>query len=479
MEELGSTLKTKYSVRLKLLGVFLVFLAGLLAILNIYPAVISRDLVFTSTQTSLQGQAAVISSSLSALETLSEDGVSQVMALLDLMPVDRVLVTDETGKIVYDTLETGSQRGSYALFSEISQALQGKAVFYSRFADRAFISRAAAPVTNRGAILGAVYLSEHDADQAALISDIRARMSNISIGAGGLALIAVLIFASALTRRITELVRALRVVREGSYDHRLKVRGNDELSELGHEFNNMTRRIEQTEEMRRRFVSDASHELKTPLASIRLLSDSIVQNSGMDVDTMREFVLDIGAEAERLQRTTDKLLQLTRMDRSARDERVPVDMRRAAENTLRLLEPLARERGIRLSWNLQEDCVIEASDDDIYRVIFNLVENAVKYNVDGGQVFLNLEKEPGFARLTVEDTGIGIPPDDLPNVFTRFYRVDKARSRDAGGSGLGLSIVHDAVVAHGGTVEAFSTLGSGSRFTVRFPLFEGREGTHE
>ena len=134
-----------------------------------------------------------------------------------------------------------------------------------------------------------------------------------------------------------------------------------------------------------------------------------------------------------------------------------------------LLRPLAKERQIRLRCELEDGCVVMATVDDMFHIIFNLIENAIKYNVDGGSVFVRLETGPENIMLTVEDTGVGIPEEDRYNIFTRFYRVDKARSREAGGSGLGLSIVHAAVKAHGGTIMVGDNKPQGSRFTVSFP----------
>jgi signal transduction histidine kinase len=136
---------------------------------------------------------------------------------------------------------------------------------------------------------------------------------------------------------------------------------------------------------RRQFVSDASHELKTPLASIRLLSDSIVQNDNMDVDTMREFVTDIGNEADRLQRTTEKLLDLSRLDDDVAVEAEPVDVKQVTMDALWLLRPLAKEKDVRIHTELSDGCVVMATVDDIYHIVFNLAENAVKYNVSRRQ----------------------------------------------------------------------------------------------
>jgi signal transduction histidine kinase len=272
-------------------------------------------------------------------------------------------------------------------------------------------------------------------------------------------------------RRITSILRAIESVREGEYTYYIKMNGADELSMLGDEFNSLTKRLRETDEIRRRFVADASHELKTPLASIRLLSDSILQNEGIDDSTMREFVADIGEEAERLARTTEKLMTLTRLDSDIAVQNVSIDMRTVVVTTLRMLQPLAANSGQSLFSTLDGGCTILATDDSVHQIVFNLVENAIKYNTPGGSVNVRLTREHGNALLAVEDTGIGVPREDLPYIFDRFYRVDKARSRASGGSGLGLSIVRDTVRELRGSISASERPGGGMSFRVRFPLY--------
>ncbi|MCL1829181.1 MAG: HAMP domain-containing histidine kinase [Oscillospiraceae bacterium] len=469
--------RAKYGVWLKFMVTFFILIAALLTIMNIYPMTASRDLVFESKQSSLQNRASVLSSSLAALDTLTVEGVNQVMELLDVIPLDRIIITDDSGRILYDTSIVDSGVGRFALFPEISRALSGSVVFYSKYSDGAFMSRAAAPVTPGGRIIGAVYLYEYDSKQAELIAGIQSNMRSISLSVGALALFLILLFTRALTMRITELVRAMRIVRDGNYDYLLKTKGADEITELGDEFNDMTKRLRNTENLRRRFVSDASHELKTPLASIRLLSDSIAHSEQMSVDTMREFVSDIGTEAERLQRTTEKLLTLTRIDDGALAAKSKVNMKDVAERTLRMLSPLAGERNISLYLNTEKDCFISIYEDDLYRIVFNLIENAIKYNTENGSVTVCISAEDRVAVMTVEDTGVGIPEEDIPHIFSRFYRVDQSRSVEAGGSGLGLSIVRDAAGLYGGSVQVVPGRSRGAEFKVIFPVYDENEDT--
>ena len=247
-----------------------------------------------------------------------------------------IIVTDSEGLAVYDSASENNIRGKYVLYPELVRALDGQAVFYSHYTTGAFLSRAAMPVMNSGRTVGAVYVCESDSERAALIGNIQRRLATITIGIGAAALVVLWFSIKMLTRRITQLADGVRTVQSGDYSFRLTLSGHDELTELGQEFNNLTERLETTEAQRRRFVSDASHELKTPLASIRLLSDSISQSADMDSATMREFVADIGSEAERLQRTTEKLLDLSRRDDGVQPDVTIVDLQQAVHGTAAL-----------------------------------------------------------------------------------------------------------------------------------------------
>ncbi|MGM9615098.1 MAG: sensor histidine kinase [Oscillospiraceae bacterium] len=464
------------SVRLKIASAFSLFTALLLVILNVYPVLVTRDIVFDTKKSSMQSQGLVISSSLAALDSLSGEAVSQVMELLDVTPMTRMIVTDPAGLILYDTSDEDDAAGRYALLAEISAALAGRSAFYCSYSGGIFVSRAATPVVSNGTVLGAVYLYEQDMEQGDIILGLQRNLRTMSLVFGIVGLVVVFIISATLTMRIKRLAAAVSVVSSGDYAYRLDVRGSDEIAELSEEFNNLTGRLESTEEARRRFVSDASHELRTPLAAIRLLSDSIVQADNMDTGTMREFVTDIGSEAERLQRITEKLMNLTKLDAGVSlTQQEAVDIRAVTMRALHLLEPLAATQNVTLRTELAENCLITASADDLYQIIFNLAENGIKYNVPGGEVLLTLRKEGKTAVFTVSDTGIGIPESDISSIFDRFYRVDKARSRASGGSGLGLAIVHDAVLANGGSIAVSRREEGGTRFTVTFPLRRKKE----
>lgn len=456
-----------HSIRFQAFAFIAVVLLILLLLLNTYPLTSSRDLVFQEKQSSLSGQASVIAASLSNLDRMEVRSVGEVIRLLEVQGLSRLMVVDASGTVLYD--DGGGNVGGAADVEDIATALSGRIAYRSKFENSAFFSSYAMPVTIQSKISGAVYLCEYDSERAEIILDIQHRIRNVSLAIVIAALVLAVVFSQFLFRRLQELIQSMRIVATGDYSHRLETRGQDEITELGNEFNLLTERLDDNERQRRRFVSDASHELKTPLASIRLMSDSIVQSKSMDSETMREFVTDIGNEAQRLQRTTEKLLDLSRLDDDIQVVPEPVDVKQVCVDALVLLKPLADEKNVRMRCDLEDGCVVMATVDDMFHIVFNLMENAVKYNIPDGIVTVSLRGGEKEVTLTVADTGIGIPEKDRLNIFARFYRVDKARSREAGGSGLGLSIVHDAVQAHGGTIAVGQNKPQGSLFIVTFP----------
>ncbi|MBR4702594.1 MAG: HAMP domain-containing histidine kinase [Oscillospiraceae bacterium] len=430
----------------------------------------SRDQMFEAKRSSMFNQASLFASSLSSLRTLQTEEVRRVMELLGVQNFSRVVVTDELAGVVYDSTELRAEElGKPAGEEEISLALEGNNVFRSSLRGGAVSSRACMPVMSRGRTIGAVFLYEYDTAQASFIDSLRQNLLRISLFTAAAALGLGVLLGYLISRRTRSILSGIRGIGSGQYDTRITDRGADELGEISREINLLADRLEKTESVRQRFVSDASHELKTPLAAITLLSDSIVQNEGMDRETILEFVGDIGREAERLGRVTQQLQALTRLDSRAGERRERVDLRLVAEEALKMLRTLAEQRQVELKGTMDEGCFLLANPDEIHQVVFNLVENAIKYNIPGGMVQVLLFRREDTVQLMVDDTGEGVPPEKLEHIFDRFYRVDESRTEEQGGSGLGLSIVLDAVRKYGGSVSASNRAGGGMRFHVTFP----------
>ena len=446
-----------------------------MVLMNTYPLLVSEDLVFRAKRTTLLSSASALNAAMSGLDELTEENVGRALAAVETEGVSRAIVTDPFGRVLYDTREAGNAKGRYVFYTELVSALQGLSATYSVYKEGSFHSSAAQPVLYRNQIIGGVYVYEYDTQQASLLETLRNNLLSISAGVAALVLTLSMIFSRQFTQRLGSLQTAIRDVREGAYNRRAMLSGSDEFAQIAGEFNDLVDRLQETESARRQFVSDASHELKTPLAAIRLLTDSILQNENMDNATAREFVSDIGNEAERLSRITEDLLRLTRLDSGVAEPPRLVEAAPVLERVARMLRPVAEEKGVELLIVSITGAVVLATEGELHQILYNLAENAIKYNRPGGYVRVTAEPGEEATIITVEDNGIGIPAGELPNVFKRFYRVDKARSRAAGGTGLGLSIVSDTVSRRGGAIRAEDVEGGGTRFIVTLPSMERGE----
>ena len=458
------------SSQLRYAVAYILLTAVVLLFLNIYTSTKMRTMIFGAQQQSLEDKAQLVTTALLQLDDLSASKTEQAINSLDDLRTTRTVVTDAFGMAVYDSMETGNAEGKLLLFPEIVNALYGNDTFYCVYSDGAIESRIAVPLVKNGITIGIVYLMQYDTAQGALISALQTNVLRITAALEAGVILISIAFSTLFSRRLRHILHSIRSMRDGDYTHKIQLHGHDEVDLLGQEFNNLAERLEESERRRRQFVSDASHELKTPLASIKLLSDSILQNE-MDVSTQREFISDIGREADRLGRLSQKLLTLTKLDSSIEDEREIIDAAPTVQKVVRMLQPLADLRGISLSLSVGDGCTVMTVEDDLYQIVFNLVENAIKYNHDNGSVKIDLQRSGDDVMLTVADTGVGISEDAMQHIFERFYRVDKARSRAAGGAGLGLSIVYDMVKRNYGTVSVKAGSDGGTVFSVLFPLF--------
>ncbi len=440
-----------------------------LVILNIYCSITCQQLFYQSKRDSMIQKCLLISDEIATLDVLSNTSISAIVGQMDSLKVTRLMVTDQSAKVLYDS--ANEALGCYSLFPEILTAIDGNDVCSWNYRDGSTDARAATPIIYYGTIVGSVYLTEFETAQGAMIQSLQKTVLQITLLLEIIVTIFSVAFANTFSRRLKRIMTSMRIIQDGDYSHKVNMGGNDELTILGNEFNDLTKRLQTSEQKRSRFVSDASHELKTPLASIKLLSDSILQYD-MDIETVREFVGDIGDEAERLNRMTAKLLSLTKAEGIPNEESEIIRMAPTIKRVARMLRPNAVKEQIAFHLELEEDSPILILEDDLYQIVFNLMENGIKYNQPGGSLTVHLSREEDNAVLRVTDTGMGIPEEALTHVFERFYRVDKARSRATGGSGLGLAIVRSIVQRNRGEILVSSIVGQGTTFTVVFPAFD-------
>jgi heavy metal sensor kinase len=273
-----------------------------------------------------------------------------------------------------------------------------------------------------------------------------------------------------------KLHRSTQQITADRLDRRLPVvNPADEVGRLTRTINSMIERLERSFAEIRRFTADASHELRTPLAAIRTEAE-LALGKALSVEQHEELLGSILEECERLTRLTDQLLALAREDAGgSRPAPSPVDLATLMTRVAETMRPLAEVKTIRLHQNQNDHLPIYGDETRLREVFYNLLDNAIKYTPEGGTVEVGLGQQGQAAVVTVRDTGIGIPPEHLPRVFDRFYRVDKARSRAEGGTGLGLSIAQKIVTDHGGRIELKSAPGQGTTCTVILPMNQARE----
>ena len=244
-----------------------------------------------------------------------------------------------------------------------------------------------------------------------------------------------------------------------------------EIEDISESLNQMTAMLHNLEDTRQEFVSNVSHELKTPITSIKVLAESLTMQEDAPVELYREFMEDINEELERLTKIINDLLSLVRMDKNASAMHVEeVNVNEFLESILKRLRPIADQRNIELIYESLRPVNAQIDTVKMSMAFTNLIENAIKYNFDDGWVRVSLNADHKFFYLKVSDSGVGIPEELQDHIFERFYRVDKARSRETGGNGLGLAITRNAILLHRGSIKVHSVEKQGTTFNIRIPL---------
>ncbi len=268
-----------------------------------------------------------------------------------------------------------------------------------------------------------------------------------------------------------KLNKQIQSLSEGHLETLKKESRYNEYAELTDSFNVLLDKMQMLEDSRQEFVSNVSHELKTPITSMKVLADSLLMQEEVPNEMYREFMGDMVDEIDRESKIINDLLTLVKMDKKSSALNIaPVNINSLLELLLKRIKPIAAKRNIEVTFESFRDVVGEIDEVKLTLAFSNLIENAVKYNNDGGSVYVSLNSDHKFFYVKVQDTGVGIPEDAQSQVFERFYRVDKARSRDTGGTGLGLAITRNAILMHKGAIKLYSEPGEGTTFTVRIPL---------
>ena len=403
----------------------------------------------------------------------------------------RLLVVDTDGKVTFDTFD--ERCGTRLALSEVYSVLGGETDadygfhqqdgegrrqaasvldrLSGRDVSRVWVGCFCAALWHGGQRTGALVLVTSVQDTVDSLTSMRDQMLGVFLLALAVVLILAGVISRIVTRPVKELSAGIERMSKGDYQHRVHVPGKGEMAQLAAAFNQMSEQVHNLDEARNQFVSNASHELKTPLATIKILVESMMYQDDMDPQLRREFLGDIDREIDRLSSVVGDLLTLVHIDsHKLRLRREMMLFADTVRESVSRLAPLAKKRGQTLKTDIADSCEMFADPGKLAQVCYNIIENAIKYTPDGGTIAVTLHRAGRDAVLEISDTGVGIPEEDLPHVFDRFYRVDKARSRDTGGTGLGLSIVQQIVRLHAGSVTVASQPGKGTTFTVQLPV---------
>ncbi len=432
-----------------------------------------RSYTLNQKEVQVLSQANVISGYIAQYQDLSESSINFLLQQQQLGSGGRVLMLDLDAVVTFDS-NNGIMQGRFMPSPMVLNAIRGNnTTEEGEDATGELIINAAVPITKDRNVVGVIYYQASGAEISEYMDKIRGIMGMLTVLVSILVGVVGFIMAGIISEPVRSLTRRLEETSEESPDAVLEINAGGEIGTLVNSFNKLTAKIRSQEERRQEFVSNASHELKTPLSSIKLIADSLLNAPNADRATVEEFLTDMNVQVDRLTRIVNKLLTLTKMDSSAnvaRMEFAVLNLSEICANVVKALRPLAEQKNINLDFFADGAIYSRVERDRIWEAIYNILDNSIKYTPAGGKVSMDVSKEEGNAIITVEDTGIGIAPNELYKIFDRFYRVDKARARETGGTGLGLSIALTAVELHGGNIQVESEEGKGSKFIIIIPI---------
>lgn len=382
----------------------------------------------------------------------------------------RIAIVDKSFKIVKDTFDLA--KGKMSVAEEVLKAFEGETV--SRYNKEKQYFSVAYPIhakTDEGLEDGVLLMTASTEGMIQMEKKVMDKAAFLQIVLLWLLAAVDFVLAGMLLKPFATLQRVLNRVADGNLDEDIQIDSYKETKGIADAVSQTLRKLKAVDQSRQEFVSNVSHELKTPITSIRVLADSLMGMEDAPAELYREFMADISDEIDREGKIIDDLLSLVKMDKSSPDLNVaPISINALMEQILKRLRPIAKKRNIELVLESVREVTADVDEVKVSLAISNLVENAVKYNHEEGWVHVVLDADHKFFYVKVIDNGIGIPKEFQEHVFERFYRVDKARSRETGGTGLGLAITKNIVMLHRGAIKLQSKEGEGTTFTVRIPL---------
>ncbi len=413
----------------------------------------------------------------------TKEVINAELEMLSNLYDGRVLIIDSSFKVIKDTY--GISEGKNIVSEEVIRCFKGESTSnYDK--ENGYIEMTTPIIVNstvtqnrdgvnvqveKPVVVGVMLTSISNAN----ITDTMEILNHKAIILETLMIIAIvavaIVLSEVLARPFNRITQAINEVKEGYSDEAISVPDYLETIHIVDAFNQMLHRMKVLDESRQEFVANVSHELKTPLTSMKVLADSLVTQDNVPAELYREFMEDIVSEIDRENQIITDLLALVKMDKKVQDLNIStVNINDLTELILKRLRPIARKKDVEVVFESNRTVVAEVDEVKLTLIMSNLVDNAIKYNREHGSVKVVLDADHQFFTFEVSDTGIGIPEDSLAQIYERFYRVDKSHSREIGGTGLGLAITKNAVLMHRGSITVTSTEGEGTAFLVKIPL---------
>ena len=468
-----------HTIRFAMLASYIAVTVVVLILMSTYITGVLSENLYSEKTIQLFAKANVISQSVSNMY-MTEDEELAYLRYEDIFERSlagtniRGVITDTSYKVYYDTNNESEMLGKVFMRGVLKRALDGEQANSMFDADRGKTITVSVPVEIEGEIIGGVYLAENVATISETITTIQ--NSLIVFCALLILIIGMLsaVISFTLTQPITEFMEVTKAISRGDFSRQAKIKGMGEMAQMGNTLNYMCAELNALDEKRRKFVSDVSHELKTPMAGIKLLCDSLLSVDNVDKETLHEFLSDMSDEIDRLTRLVNRLLILTKLDASENLNLSETDIGALIASIVRKTSSLAYKKNIDMVYDTSNviEKLLLVDYDKIYESIYNIVDNAIKYTPEGGKITIRLYEKDDWCVIEIEDTGDGIPESERQNIFERFYRLDDSRARETGGTGLGLAIAKEAVKLHNGTIEIFDGADGGSKFRIKLPVME-------
>lgn len=422
----------------------------------------------------IQNQCTILSNQLSAANYLKEpisEVINAELSQLSNVYDGRVMVIDEEYHIIKDTF--GVEAGKTILSPDVIQCFSGTGTSHYDGENRYIeITTPIMEKENKESHVKGVILVSISTDIIHdTLSELESKANLLFLMAMLVVIVAGSFVAYVMTKPFGEISQVIEDITEGYDSDNLHVDTYTETMQISEAFNKMRSRMKVLDDSRQEFVSNVSHELKTPLTSMKVLADSLLAQEDAPVELYKEFMGDITEEIERENKIINDLLSLVKMDKTAADLNIKSEnINEVVERILKRLRPIAALRNIELVFESFRPVTAEVDEVKLSLAISNLVENAIKYNKENGWVQVSLNADHKYFYVKVADSGMGIPQESLDHIFERFYRVDKSHSKEISGTGLGLAIARNAVITHRGAIKVHSEEGEGTTFTVRVPL---------